>query len=54
VHQVGLSLHDYIEMHGQQNKKCTFKCYLLYKNTKHSSSGKRKTFCHKYKLNKLT
>jgi hypothetical protein len=21
VHQAGFSLHDYIEMHGQQNKK---------------------------------
>jgi hypothetical protein len=26
VHQVGFSLHNYIEMHGQQNIKCMFIC----------------------------
>ena len=26
MHQVGLSLHDYIKMHGQQNVKFVFTC----------------------------
>jgi len=32
VHQVGFSLHDYVEMHSQQNTKFVFVCLFVSNN----------------------